>query len=383
MKNIVILGSTGSIGTNTLEVISMFPDKFRVLGLSTNTSVEKLIKQVKKFNPPYVCVSDKNSYKKAKDLLKAEGTTVFSDKKGLIELASLDDAHIVVAAIVGCAGLEPTYNALKKGKTIALANKEVLVAAGDLFIKEMKERSVPILPVDSEHSALFQCIQGQDKSSIAKLILTASGGPFYGMKREELANVTVEDALKHPNWSMGRKITIDSATLMNKGLEMIEAHHLFGLSPDRIDALIHRQSIVHSIVAFKDGSCLAQLSKPDMKGPIAYALSYPERLDGIMNTLDLSMLGSLTFEEPDRVAFPCLSLAYESIKIGKSMPVVLNAVNEVAVSAFLNSYIPFNDIPVIIEKVMNIHNPIETNDIETILNCDKWARNKATEVIKF
>ncbi|MCX8068914.1 MAG: 1-deoxy-D-xylulose-5-phosphate reductoisomerase [Thermodesulfovibrionales bacterium] len=379
MKNIVILGSTGSIGTNTLEVIRKFPNKFRVLGLSTNTSIEILINQVKDFKPKFVCVSDEECYKKIKDIL--TGTTVLSGRKGLIELATLEDAHIVVAAIVGFAGLEPTYHALKKGKTIALANKEVLVAAGHLFIKEMKEKSVPILPVDSEHSALFQCIQGQDRASITKLILTASGGPFCGMKKDTLSNVTASDALKHPNWSMGKKITIDSATLMNKGLEMIEAHHLFGLPPDNIEALIHRQSIVHSIVAFKDGSCLAQLSIPDMKGPIAYALSYPDRLDDIMKPLDLSKFGNLTFEKPDKDTFPCLSLAYESIKIGKSMPVVLNAANEVAVSSFLNSHISFNDIPVIIEKVMNIHEPFETNDIETILYYDKWARNKAMEVI--
>ncbi|HIJ60653.1 MAG TPA: 1-deoxy-D-xylulose-5-phosphate reductoisomerase [Nitrospirae bacterium] len=382
MKNIVILGSTGSIGTNTLEVIAKYPDRFKVLGLSTNTAIDKLINQVKLFKPAFVCISDENSYKLAKDSLTKEGVTVLSGEVGLVELACLDDAQIVVAAIVGCAGLEPTYYALKSGKTIALANKEVLVSAGDLFIREMNERGNHIIPVDSEHSALFQCIQGQDKKSIKKLILTASGGPFCGMKREELAKVTVNDALKHPNWSMGKKITIDSATLMNKGLEMIEAHHLFGLSPNNIEALIHRQSIIHSIVAFKDGSCLAQLSMPDMKGPIAYALSYPERLENIMEPLDLSILGKLTFEKPDKTTFPCLSLAYESMKIGKSMPVVLNAANEIAVSAFLDSMISFIEIPVIIEKVMNIHQPFELSNIEIILEFDRWARNKTMEVIK-
>ncbi len=382
-KNIVILGSTGSIGRSALEVISRFPDRFKVIGLSTNTSADVLIEQAIAFKVPYVAVSEEGAYKKVKDALKGSGTKVLSGREGLIELACLEDAHTVVAAIVGCAGLLPTYEAMRAGKVIALANKEVLVAAGSIFMKEISTNGARILPVDSEHSALFQCLLGQDRKSLKKVVLTASGGPFHGLKRDALANMTAEQALRHPNWTMGKKITIDSATLMNKGLEVIEAHHLFGLPLSDIEVLIHRQSIIHSMVSFKDGSYIAQMSTPDMKGPIAFALSYPERLEGIMQDLDLSALSGLTFERPDRESFPCLSLAYEALRIGKTMPAVLNAANEVAVAAFLEGMIGFTKIPVIIEELMEAHDPIELDDLEKALEADRWARQKAQEVIKY
>jgi 1-deoxy-D-xylulose-5-phosphate reductoisomerase len=382
MKNVVILGSTGSIGRSTLEVISKFPERFRVIGLSTNTSADRLIEQAVVFKVPYVAVSDERAYLKVKDALKGKDTKVLSGKEGLVELACLEDAHTVVAAIVGCVGLIPTYEAMRAGKVIALANKEVLVAAGSIFMRESSRNGSKILPVDSEHSALFQCLLGQDRGALKKIVLTASGGPFHGLKRDVLADMTAELALKHPNWSMGRKITIDSATLMNKGLEVIEAHHLFGLPLSDIEVLIHRQSIIHSMVSFRDGSYIAQMSNPDMKGPIAFALSYPERLEGVMQDLDLSALSGLTFERPDLESFPCLGLAYEALRIGKTMPAVLNAANEVAVSAFLDGIIGFNEISVIIERVMDVHEPLELDSLETALEADQWARKRALEVIK-
>jgi len=382
MKNVVILGSTGSIGRSTLEVISKFPERFRVIGLSTNTSADRLIEQAVVFKVPYVAVSDERAYLKVKDALKGKDTKVLSGKEGLVELACLEDAHTVVAAIVGCVGLIPTYEAMRAGKVIALANKEVLVAAGSIFMRESSRNGSKILPVDSEHSALFQCLLGQDRGALKKIVLTASGGPFHGLKRDVLADMTAELALKHPNWSMGRKITIDSATLMNKGLEVIEAHHLFGLPLSDIEVLIHRQSIIHSMVSFRDGSYIAQMSNPDMKGPIAFALSYPERLEGVMQDLDLSALSGLTFERPDLESFPCLGLAYEALRIGKTMPAVLNAANEVAVSAFLDGIIGFNEISVIIERVMDVHEPLELDSLETALESDQWARKRALEVIK-
>ncbi|MCX8026275.1 MAG: 1-deoxy-D-xylulose-5-phosphate reductoisomerase [Thermodesulfovibrionales bacterium] len=382
IKKIVILGSTGSIGRSTLEVVERFPDRFKVIGLTTNNSTDLLLKQVRRFKPTYVAIANHESYIKVKEILSLEGCHVLEGSSGLIEVATLKDADIVVASIVGSAGLIPTYHAIQSGKTIALANKEVLVSAGDIFKKIAEDKSVKILPVDSEHSAVFQCLQGQNFKSIRRLLLTASGGPFFGMKKENLKTVTVDEALCHPNWSMGRKITIDSATLMNKGLEIIEAHHLFGIEHKNIEAVIHRQSIVHSLVEFTDGSIICQMSNPDMKGPIAYALSYPERLDNVMKQVDLISIGTLTFEKPDTQTFPCLMLAYVALDTGGSMPAVLNAANEVAVDMFLRKKIGFNQIPVIIDKVMSIHNPVHSEDIDVILEIDRWARVKAREVIE-
>lgn len=385
MKNIVILGSTGSIGRSSLEVIDKFPGRFRIVGLAAGRNISLLIKQIEQFRPKIVAVSDEAAYKNLKSQiqnLKSKNIEILFGKEGISRVAAMQDADMVISAIVGSAGLLPTIAAIKTGKVIALANKETLVMAGGLVMSSVKEYGATILPVDSEHSAIFQCIRGYEKSSIKKIILTASGGPFVGKTSEELENVSPESALKHPNWSMGRKITIDSATLMNKGLEVIEAYYLFGLPPENIDVLIHPQSIVHSIVEFIDGSYIAQLSKPDMKGPIAYALSYPERLHDVIETIDWDKLSTLTFQEPDHKTFPCLSLAYSALKTGGTMPAVLNAANEIVVAAFLDGIISFNSIPVIIRKVMDSHKLKPANDIETILEADRWARKTAKQKIE-
>jgi 1-deoxy-D-xylulose-5-phosphate reductoisomerase len=384
MKNIVILGSTGSIGKSALDVVSKFPDKFRVVGLTAGRNISLLIKQIEQFMPKIVAVSDETTYKSLKSQipnLKTQNIEILFGTEGICSVAAMPDADTVISAIVGSAGLLPTIAAIKAGKVVALANKETLVMAGDLVMSGVKKYGVLLLPVDSEHSAIFQCISGYEKSSIKKIILTASGGPFAGKTMEELEHISPESALKHPNWSMGRKITIDSATLMNKGLEVIEAHYLFGLPPEKIDVLIHPQSIIHSIVEFIDGSYIAQLSKPDMKGPIAYALSYPERLHDVIETIDWERLSGLTFQKPDHKTFPCLSLAYSALKTGGTMPAVLNASNEIAVASFLDGIIGFNRIPVIIKKVMDSHKLQPADDIDVVLEADRWAREKTKEFI--
>jgi 1-deoxy-D-xylulose-5-phosphate reductoisomerase len=388
MKNIVILGSTGSIGRSALDVVSMFPDRFKVVGLAAGKNSSLLLEQIKQFRPKVVAVSNEKAYKELKDSLKGQGerakgrdTEILFGTEGISLVAAMQDADTVISAIVGSAGLLPTIAAIKAGKVVALANKETLVMAGDLVMSSVKEYGATLLPVDSEHSAIFQCISGYEKCSIKKIILTASGGPFAGKTMEELEHVSPESALRHPNWSMGRKITIDSATLMNKGLEVIEAHYLFGLPPERIDVLIHPQSIVHSIVEFIDGSYIAQLSRPDMKGPIAYALSYPKRLYDVIETIDWEGLSGLTFQKPDHRTFPCLSLAYSALKTGGTMPAVLNASNEIAVVAFLDGIIGFNRIPVIIKKVMDSHKLQPADDIDVILEADRWAREETKSVI--
>jgi 1-deoxy-D-xylulose-5-phosphate reductoisomerase len=381
MKNIAILGSTGSIGTSALEVISKFPDRFNVSALTAGKNISLLLEQIRKFNPAVVAVSDEEAYKKLKGHINGKLPEALCGVEGVSAAAALSEADIVISAIVGSAGLLPTLAAVKAGKTIGLANKEALVVAGNIIMPEAKKKGVKIIPVDSEHSAIFQCIGECGTNAVNRLILTASGGPFAGKNSEYLASVTLEDALKHPNWSMGRKITIDSATLMNKGLEVIEAHYLFDMPADKIDTLIHPQSIIHSIVEFNDRSYLAQLSKPDMKGPIAYALSYPERLYDVMEPLNWETISALTFMKPDKETFRCLSLAYEALKTGGTMPAVLNAANEAAVQAFLNKRTEFNSIPVIIEEVMNFHSVKEAVDIETLLDADAWAREKTSEVI--
>lgn len=379
MKRIVILGSTGSIGTSALDVVSRFPDRFRVVGLAAGKNVSLLLKQIHQFKPELVAVSDEKTYK----ILRSEvrNIEILFGTEGISSVAAMPGADTVISAIVGSAGLLPTIAAVRAGKAVALANKETLVMAGDIVMSEVKKHNTTLLPVDSEHSAIFQCIRGYEKDSIKKIILTASGGPFVGKTTEELEDVSPESALKHPNWSMGKKITIDSATLMNKGLEVIEAHHLFGLPPEKIDVLIHPQSIMHSIVEFNDGSYLAQLSNPDMKGPIAYALSFPERLQGVMESIDWERLSGLTFQKPDNKTFPCLSLAYSALKTGGTMPAVLNASNEIAVEAFLNGIIGFNRIPVIIKKVMDSHKLQPADDIDRILYADRWAREETKKFI--
>ena len=395
MKLVTILGSTGSIGRSALEVISKRRDRFKVVGLTAGSNITLFEEQIKIFEPEMAAVADEAT---ALELRKRLNIKVLSGNEGIAEVASYNRSDFVLSAIVGFAGLLPTLSAVRAGKTVGLANKESLVVAGDIVMGDAAKYGSKIIPVDSEHSAIFQCIEGRGRDSIKRIVLTASGGPFFGSTRGELGKVTLEDALKHPNWDMGRKITIDSATLMNKGLEVIEAHHLFGFSQDDIDVLIHPQSIVHSMIEFKDRSYLAQLSVPDMKGPIAYALSYPERLEDPMPVLDLSRIEKLTFRKPDTECFPCLLYAYEAAKEGGTMPAVLNAANEVAVDAFLQKRIGFNDIPVIIKDTMNSHRKEvgttrphpgglaeESNravrEIDVVIEADRWAREKAKAIL--
>jgi len=378
MKYVTILGSTGSIGRSALQVIAKGPDRFKVVGLTAGNNIELLEEQIKAFNPEVAAVADEAEALKLGNKL---GLKVLSGEKGLTEVASHKKAAFVLSAIIGFAGLSPTLSAVRAGKTIGLANKESLVAAGEIVMKEAVRSGAKIIPVDSEHSAIFQCIEGRSRESVKRIVITASGGPFLGKSKGELGQVTIEDALKHPNWNMGKKITIDSATLMNKGLEVIEAHRLFGFSPDMIDVLIHPQSIIHSMVELKDRSIIAQLSVPDMKGPIAYALSYPERLDDPMPFLDLSSVGRLTFEKPDTESFPCLLYAYEAMREGGTMPAVLNAANEVAVKAFLQREIGFNDIPAIIQNTMDMHKKQDALEIGSVIEADRWARETAKKIV--
>lgn len=371
MKKISILGSTGSIGMQTLEIVEENND-IQVIGMTTNTNIERFFEQIKKFQPRVVAVMDE---KKALELKKKVGNevTVLSGMDGLIAVATLSDIDTVVTAVVGMIGLKPTVEAIKASKNIALANKETLVTAGSLIMSLAKEMNVSILPVDSEHSAIFQALNGESCNRIDKVWLTASGGPFRGKKINQLENITVEEALKHPNWSMGNKITIDSATLMNKGLEVIEAKWLFDIKTDQIKVVIHPQSIIHSMVEFVDSSVIAQLGMPDMKLPIQYALYYPERKANHFKRLNLSEIGQLTFEEPDMESFPCLKLAYEALEEGGSMPTVLNAANEIVVSKFLKKEIAFLDIPKIIHYCMTKHDIIKEVSLDTIAEVQNWT----------
>ncbi|RBP64457.1 1-deoxy-D-xylulose 5-phosphate reductoisomerase [Alkalibaculum bacchi] len=380
MKYVSILGSTGSIGTQTLDIAKENPDKIKIVGLSSNRNIDLLEQQISIFKPSMVAVMNEE---KASELRKRIGnsTEVVSGIEGLCAVASLSEANIILTAVTGMIGLEPTLRAIERGKDIALANKETLVAGGHLVMAKAKEKGIKIYPVDSEHSAIFQCLMGNDRKDLHKIILTASGGPFRGYSLENLKDVTLEKALKHPNWSMGRKITIDSATLMNKGFEVIEAKWLFDLNKEQIEVVVHPQSIVHSLVEFKDHSTIAQMGYPDMKVPIQLALFYPNRIENSIESLNLAQIGTLTFEKPDINVFRCLGLSYESIKIGGSMPTVLNAANEIAVDAFLNRKIHFTEIPQILEKIMNEHNIIQNPDLDSVLEVDRWARAKASSKI--
>lgn len=383
MKNISILGSTGSIGRSALEVVANFPDKFRVSGLTAGRNINLLIGQIQQFRPKAVAVSSEESYKEIKKIIGSKTPEILFGVEGISAIAKMEDADIVVSSIMGAAGLLPTLAAIKAGKRVAIANKEPFVMAGAIMKTEAHRYGAEILPVDSEHSAVFQCIQNTDKKGVSKIILTASGGPFKGRSASELVNVTPDEALRHPKWTMGRKITIDSATLMNKGLEVIEAHHLFDMPADRIEVLIHPQSIIHSIVEFKDGSSLAQMSNPDMKGPISYALGYPDRLEPVVEPLNWTSLENLSFSSPDIKTFPSLALAYDALSAGGTMPAVLNAANEIAVQAFLDGTIGFNKIPELIKTVLNNHKPGSGLTIESILEADAWARKKTLkELIK-
>jgi 1-deoxy-D-xylulose-5-phosphate reductoisomerase len=381
MKNIVILGSTGSIGKNSLEVISRYPDRYRASYLVAHRNIDLLQHQIERFHPEAVAVIDECAASVLRKLM--NGTIeVLAGLESVEELVRRDDIDVVISSLVGFAGLRPTIQAIEAGKSIALANKETLVVAGELIMKLAGEKKVSIIPVDSEHSAILQCLLGEDRSTIAKVILTASGGPFLNTPLDKLKSVTVDEALNHPNWRMGNKITIDSATLMNKGLEVIEAHHLFGLSPDKIEIVIHPQSIIHSMVEFIDGSVKAQLGVPDMKIPIQYALTYPQRADSNFERVDFAKTGTMEFQIPDLEQFPCLRLAIEAMHEGGTMPTVLNAANEVAVEAFLNKEISFMRIPDCIEQVMNRHSTIENPSLRVIEETDREARTQTRSYIE-
>lgn len=373
MKNIAILGSTGSIGKNAIEVVQRFPDRFRVTYLAVNRNIDLLFEQVKSLKPKGIVIFDKQKAEEFSNFVNGE-IEVLSGEEGLLEIVSRDDVDIVLNSLVGFSGLKPTIKAIESKKRIALANKETLVVAGEIITKLIKENNVELIPVDSEHNAIFQCLVGEDVSDINKIILTASGGPFLYKDKFELENVTVEEALKHPNWKMGNKITIDSATLMNKGLEVIEAHWLFGLPVDRIKVVIHPQSIIHSMVEFVDGSIKAQLGVPDMKIPIQYALTYPERTYADYERVDFVKLGHMTFLEPDFDKFECLKIAYEVARLGGTYPTVLNAANEIAVEAFLNKKIKFTKIPEIIKKAIDAHKPKFNPELEDIFRVDFETR---------
>jgi 1-deoxy-D-xylulose-5-phosphate reductoisomerase len=379
LRRLSVLGSTGSIGKNTLEVVALYPDRFKITALAVRNNIKLLETQIDTFKPEVVAVSDEEAAERIRK--KNLPVTVLSGAAGLIEAATLEDTDMVVSAIVGSDGLVPTYEAIKSGKDIALATKEALVMAGKLVMAEASRRGVSIIPVDSEHSAVFQCLNGRKMDEVEKVILTASGGPFLGKSREELKAVTPADALKHPNWSMGKKISIDSATLMNKGLEVIEACWLFDLPLDKVDVILHPQSIVHSMIKFIDGSFLAHMSMPDMKGPIGYALSYPDRFEDVMPALNLAEIGSLTFEEPDREKYPSLNLTFDALNMGGTMPCVLNAANEVAVEAFLSDSIPFTGITRIVADTMSEHKVREADSIEGVLIASEWAKQKAGELV--
>lgn len=380
-KNIVILGSTGSIGRQALEVIEWHRSHFNVLGLAARNNVDLLEQQVKAFRVPYVAVQDTAAAKQLAERLNGEQTRCFSGDEGLLELVRHPDADLILVAVNGLAGLLPTLEAISYNKEIALANKETLVAGGALVMEAARRKGVQIIPVDSEHSAIFQCLE--KVSFVDRLILTGSGGPFRKLRYEELKKVTPEMALRHPTWRMGDKITVDSATLMNKGLEIIEARWLFGIDYDQIEVVIHPQSIIHSLVAYKDGSVLAQMGYPDMRVPIQYAFFYPERKSNSLKVIDLVEIGALTFEPPDTSRFPCLRLAREAGKIGGTMTTVLNAANEVAVYAFLNGRISFTAIAELVDEVMSQHNP-KTGmvELEEILEADRWARDCASRYIQ-
>ncbi|MGM1045251.1 MAG: 1-deoxy-D-xylulose-5-phosphate reductoisomerase [Bacillota bacterium] len=379
MKKISVLGSTGSIGTQTLDVVSKYRDQFQIEGLAAGSNVDLLIQQCKEFKPKKISVATKELAERIRPFL-PEGTQLFFGREGLIEVAAGTDADIVVTAVVGSMGLPSTLAAIEAGKTIGLANKETLVTAGHLVTALAQAKGVDLIPIDSEHSAIFQCLNGERRQDVEFITITASGGSFRDLNREQLKNVTVEDALKHPNWSMGAKITIDSATMVNKGLEVIEAHWLFGLPYEQIQVLLHPESIIHSFVQYRDSSIIAQLGNPDMRVPIQYALTYPERWPSPSPTLSLAEAGKLQFREMDFERFPCLRLAYECGKMGGTATTVFNAANEMAVARFLRKEISFLQIEAIIEKVLNEHQNTPEPALELIEESDKLARELAARL---
>ena len=378
MKKIAVLGSTGSIGTQTLDVVRNHSDILKIEVLAANNNDELLEKQIEKFAPSIAVLNDKNAYEKLKARYSGK-TQLLCGEEGLIEGVVNDKIDTVVTSLMGFAGLRPTMAAIDAGKNIALANKETLVVAGELVMQKAKEKNIEIMPIDSEHGALFQCLHGEDMAKVDKLLVTASGGPFRGKTKEELQNVSVKQCLNHPTWKMGRKITIDSATLMNKGLEVIEAKQLYGVSYDNIQVVVHPQSIVHSMVQYADGSVIAQLASTDMRLPIQYALTYPERMECVAPKLDFWQMQPLTFEKPDTDTFRGLALAYEAGKIGGSMPCVMNAANEIAVEAFLNEQIRFLDIYDIIEDEMLSHITLVSPKLEDLFEIDAITRQNVKE----
>ncbi len=376
MRNVVLLGSTGSIGNSTIKVAEDLPDRIRLLGLAAGNNAELLLEQTRKHQPIAISITDPARARELRDLL-GSSTEVCSGEQGLVTLATLPEADIVLIAIVGTAGLQPALAAIRAGKDIAVASKEILVMAGEIVMREAHEHGVRVLTVDSEHSAIFQCLESKPVESVRRLWLTASGGPFRTTPKEEFPNITVERALKHPSWVMGRKITIDSATLFNKGLEMIEARWLFNMEMARVSVIVHPQSVVHSMVEFVDGSILAQLSTPDMCLPIQYALTYPERAPSNRVQTNLANLGNLTFEEPDPERFPALTLARRAGEVGGTLPAVFNAANEVAVEAFAERRISFPDISAVVRQVMDRHRVVPHPALWQIIEADRWARNEA------
>lgn len=379
MKNIAVLGSTGSIGTQTLDVVAKNPDMFRIIAVAANTNDRLLEEQIEKFKPEYAVLVNPSAAKRLKDRY-IGCTKILSGKEGLLQAATLENVDTVVTSMVGFAGLEPTIAAIHAKKNIALANKETLVVAGEIVMNLAKEKGISILPVDSEHSAIFQCLQGENKHNLNKIIITASGGPFRGRTRAELAKVTVAECLKHPNWAMGKKITIDSATLANKGLEVIEAKWLYGLTYEQIETIVHPQSIIHSMIEFNDGAVIAQLGMPDMRVPIQYALTYPNRVKADFPKIDFKTLKDLTFEEPDMNTFVALKLAYKAGQIGGTMPCVFNGANEIAVNAFLSGKISFLQIYDIIHDAMEYHKVILEPNLKNLYDTDAWVRAYAKDL---
>ncbi len=381
MKKLTVLGSTGSIGVSTLEIVKAFPERYQVVALTAGSNIDLLQQQIRLFSPRIVSVLSDLEVQKLRSQLAGVDVEICSGVAGMISCATVPEVDMVVAAVVGTAGLVPTVAAIKAGKDIALANKEALVTAGSLVMAEARQQKVNLIPVDSEHSAIFQSLAGQRREDVRRLILTASGGPFRQYNLAQFATVTPADALAHPNWDMGRKISIDSATMMNKGLEVIEAHWLFNFPAVMINVHIHPESIVHSLVEYRDGAVIAQLGIPDMKTPIAYALAWPERLPLSQPPLDLCRAGQLSFSEPNKQFFPCLQLAYDALASGGTVPAVMNAANEVAVEAFLTNRLSFLGISQVIERVMCLHRNENLTTVEQALRVDLWGRHKAQELI--
>lgn len=380
-KKISIIGSTGSIGLQALDVVRKFPGLFSVVGLAANSDWEGLRRQITEFGPSEVGLSDEKAAGKLSGALNGDGPVIWSGEDCLSRIASIEHCDMVLIAVVGMAGLLPTLRALEAGRDVALATKEALVVGGDIVMREARGHRTRILPVDSEHSAILQCLRKERKSAVKRLLITSSGGPFRTLSKSQMEDVTVKDALNHPTWKMGRKITVDSATLMNKGFEVLEAHHLFSVPLEKIEVVIHPESIIHSLVEFQDGSTMAQLSPPDMRLPIQYALGYPERLPHCWSALDLASVGKMTFERPDFERFPCLSLAYRAGAEGGTMPCVMNAANEVAVARFLNGETSFSSIPRIIESVMDEHHQCREVTFQALYEADRWARKISENLV--